>query len=125
MHLFPIRNLLRKIPPIGMNLLTQVNLFIQDHQTGTNFQEKWDIPRTLKTSYLTELPFNKDNEEIPEEAFNFTNNPRFQEKPDRLPKGLQNYQGPSLSVGDLVEIVDPNKKETQLFLCKITGWEKK
>jgi len=107
-----------------MNTPTQVNLLIQDHSSPNSFQGRWDIPRTRKATYFTDKPSQNDSEEIPEEAFEFTNNPRFQKDKTSLPEGLQNYRGPSLSVGDAVEVIDQNKK-SQEFLCTSFGWKKK
>jgi hypothetical protein len=59
----------------------------------------------------------------PEEAFRLTNMP-----PDELDKKdhekLQGFQGPSLSVGDVVEI-ESSDGEKKKFLCCSFGWEQR
>lgn len=82
-------------------------------------QEDWSLARKEKISYLT----HKDGIEAADEAFHIFNAP-----PELLAVEqkmiLDAYNGPSLSVGDIVEVY-PEKGEgtPKAYLCASIGWQ--
>lgn len=80
-------------------------------------QEDWNLIRKEKISYLT----HKDGIDAADEAFHIFNAP-----PELLSVEqkmiLDAYRGPSLSVGDVVEVY-PEKGNAKAFLCASIGWQ--
>lgn len=98
--------------------MTTVRVFIQDlDRRGDRegyqfFTSDWTLPRKHVYTYLTETK----GQEAAEEAFHIFNAPEsmLQEWQKFVVKG---YKGPSLSVGDVVEVDGVD------YLCCSFGWE--
>jgi hypothetical protein len=93
---------------------------------GVNYQkerETWFTDRTEYISFRTKL----EGEAAAEEAFHITNAPEelLTEEQKQL---AENFKGPSLSVGDIVQVapvvVGPNCPLPEYYLCRSFGWEK-
>ena len=99
--------------------MTTVRIHIQDYKAGLGhrqhfFEADWSLPRKHVYTYLTEA----EGYGAAEEAFHIFNAPEsmLEEWQQYISKG---YSGPSLSVGDIVEV---NGEE---YLCGSVGWEKR
>lgn len=98
--------------------MTTVRIYTQDldkkfdHQGHQYFTSDWLLPRKHVYTYLTEA----EGQEAAEEAFHIFNAPEsmLEEWQQYIARG---YSGPSLSVGDLVEI---NQED---YLCCSMGWK--
>ena len=100
--------------------MTKVRIFIQDlvvSQTGDRlgyhyFTSDWSLPRKHVYTYITE----EEGYGAAEEAFRIFNAPGelLAEWQQYISKG---YSGPSLSVGDIVEVNDEE------YLCCSQGWK--
>lgn len=87
-------------------------------------REKWFAKREIGFSYTSEL----DGEAAAEEMFHVTNAPieLLTEDQQNMLK-LLHFNGPSLSVGDIVRVESYLKKHStpsEYYLCKSFGWEK-
>lgn len=100
--------------------MNQVRIYIQDldrkfdRQGYEFFTSDWSLPRKHVYTYLTEA----EGSDAAEQAFHIFNAPEsmLQEWQKYIQQG---YSGPSLSVGDVVEV---NGEE---YLCCSVGWEKR
>jgi len=99
--------------------MTTVRIHIQDLDAGDRlayryFTSDWTLPRSHRYTYLTEAK----GIDACEEAFHIFNGPE-----DYLKEWqtfiASAYKGPSLSVGDVVEV---NGEE---YICCPIGWEKR
>ena len=97
--------------------MNQVRIFVQDLKAGLGhrqhfFEADWSLPRRHVYTYLTEA----EGQEAAEEAFHILNAPEsmLEEWQQYIARG---YSGPSLSVGDLVEV---NQED---YLCCSMGWK--
>ena len=95
--------------------MNKVTLKVQDYTGRNNFTSDWNLPRTDKHSYETEM----SGEDAADEAFRITNCPWLSE--DEISK-LGSYRGPSLSVGDVVQIESEDGTTEQYLVCGC-GWE--
>jgi hypothetical protein len=114
---------LRKGPKITA-IKSSAILLQQDHERcilegKPTFTAKWETPRKPSAVFLSA----KNGEEVADEAFFLTNSPvedpRMGDK-ERIPR-----IGPSLSVGDVVEVRDIESGKTTAYLCASVGWEEK
>lgn len=84
------------------------------------FSGEWNAGQRASFVFLSE----KSGEAAAEEAFVLLNSPEYDGS--RLTAG---YQGPSLSVGDIVEVrptgTETPAKKPECFLCEPSGWNKK
>jgi hypothetical protein len=100
----------------------KIKVFVQDYKAieaegKFPLQEDWTLQRKLVAEYTSEL----FKEAAAEEAFKIFNAP--EEVLDEREKDiLKNYRGPSLSVGDIVEVHSPGVSATA-YLCASTGWK--
>jgi len=100
--------------------MTTVRIYIQDYLHASLdggrrfFEAHWDLPRNHAYTYLTDCK----GQEAAEEAFHIFNAPEsmLEEWQQYVQRG---YSGPSLSVGDLVEVDGVD------YLCCSVGWEKR
>lgn len=100
--------------------MTTVRIYIQDldrrgdRQGYQFFTSDWSLPRKHVYTYLTDAK----GQEAAEEAFHIFNAPEsmLEEWQQYVQRG---YSGPSLSVGDLVEVDGVD------YLCCSVGWEKR
>lgn len=99
--------------------MNQVRIYVQDYGADLDggrrfFEAHWDLPRKHVYTYLTDA----EGSDAAEQAFHIFNAPEsmLQEWQKYIQQG---YSGPSLSVGDLVEV---NGEE---YLCCSVGWEKR
>jgi hypothetical protein len=99
--------------------MNQVRIFVQDLRAGLGhwqhfFEADWSLPRRHVYTYITEAK----GQEAAEEAFHIFNAPEsmLEEWQQYIARG---YSGPSLSVGDIVEV---NGEE---YLCCSMGWKKR
>ena len=99
--------------------MTTVRIFIQDYDimrrgAGRFFEADWSLPRKHVYTYLTDCK----GSDAAEQAFHIFNAPEemLQEWQRYIQQG---YSGPSLSVGDVVEV---NSEE---YLCCSVGWKKR
>jgi hypothetical protein len=94
--------------------------------TEFNFdkRESWFVEREIGLSYVSELK----GEEAAEEAFHLTNAPaEYLTEVQKEMLQILGYEGPSLSVGDIVRVEEYPKKHStpaDYYLCKSFGWEK-
>jgi hypothetical protein len=97
--------------------MTTVRIHIQDLEVGKGqnwqfFEAHWDLPRNHRYTYLTEAK----GSNAAEQAFHIFNAPvDWLEEWQRYI--AQNYTGPSLSVGDIVEV------DGVEYLCSSIGWQ--
>lgn len=100
--------------------MTTVRIHIQDLEAGRGipgyqyFTSDWTLPRNHRYTYLTD----SKGIDACEEAFTIFNAPEdyLEEWQKFIARG---YKGPSLSVGDIVEV---NGED---YLCCSIGWEKR
>jgi hypothetical protein len=99
--------------------MNQVRVYIQDYTALKDssrrfFEADWDLPRKHVYTYLTDAK----GQEAAEEAFHIFNAPEdmLKEWQKFIAKG---YSGPSLSVGDLVEV------DGKDYLCCSVGWKRR
>lgn len=97
--------------------MTTVRIHIQDMQAGLGhaqhfFEADWSLPRKHVYTYLTEAK----GSDAAEQAFHIFNAPESM-LAEWQRYIAQNYSGPSLSVGDIVEV---NGVE---YLCCSMGWK--
>lgn len=97
--------------------MTTVRIHIQDHDMGQGqhwpfFEAHWDLPRNHRCTYLTEAK----GLNAAEQAFHMFNAPMdwLEEWQQYI---AQNYSGPSLSVGDIVQV------DAVEYLCSSRGWQ--
>lgn len=100
-------------------IMNQVRIYIQDYSAlkdGSRhfFEADWDLPRKHIYTYLTDA----EGSDAAEQAFHIFNAPEsmLQEWQKYIQQG---YSGPSLSVGDIVEV---NGEE---YLCCSVGWKRR
>ena len=99
--------------------MTTVRIFSQDMKAGLGhrqhfFEADWSLPRRHTYTYLTEAK----GSDAAEQAFHIFNAPESMlEEWQRYIQ--QGFSGPSLSVGDIVEV---NGEE---YLCCSVGWKKR
>jgi hypothetical protein len=101
-----------------MNKISILSQDFQPHLHNPNipwFQAEWDLPRRKTLEYTSEL----SGGEAAEDAFRKLNIPPEELTPEEQ-KLVKAFQGPSLSVGDIVEVQTATEK-TQL-LCAPSGW---
>lgn len=99
--------------------MNQVRIYVQDYNATLDggrrfFEADWDLPRKHVYTYLTDAK----GQEAAEEAFHIFNAPEsmLKEWQKFIAKG---YSGPSLSVGDLVEV------DGKDYLCCSVGWKRR
>lgn len=100
--------------------MTTVRIFVQDLEAGRGipgyqyFTSDWSLPRNHHYTYLTEAK----GSDAAEQAFHIFNAPEewLEEWQKYIARG---YSGPSLSVGDVVEV------DGEEYLCCSMGWEKR
>ena len=99
--------------------MTTVRIFTQDHKAGLGhcqhfFEADWSLPRMHAYTYLTECK----GSDAAEQAFHIFNAPEsmLEEWQKYIARG---YKGPSLSVGDVVEV------DGVEYLCCSVGWKKR
>ena len=99
--------------------MTTVRIIVQDLKAGLGhrqhfFEADWSLPRKHVYTYLTEA----EGSDAAEQAFHIFNAPEsmLEEWQQYIAKG---YSGPSLSVGDIVEV---NGED---YLCCSMGWKKR
>jgi len=108
-----------------------VKIYIQDYNkieesNKIPLQADWDLERKLQREYQTDL----EGEAAAEEAFRIFNKENLNEREKKI---LGDYNAPSLSVGDVVEVyplnIDPvsnnETKEPKAYLCDSIGWQVK
>lgn len=90
-----------------------------------NFTAKWDLKRETALELVVELPLGKHPEWLAEKMFHLTNAPVecLSEEDQELLEQTKPYNGPSLSVGDVVRVEYGLIMEE--FLCLPCGWEQK
>ena len=89
-------------------------------------REEWFVDRKKTLTYKTKL----EGEAAAEEAFELTNAPEdyLSEEQQEVVRQL-NFQGPSLSVGDVVRVescirVPGDNNVPEYYLCLSAGWSK-
>ena len=99
--------------------MTTVRIFSQDLKAGLGhrqhfFEADWSLPRRHTYTYLTEAK----GSDAAEQAFHIFNAPEsmLEEWQQYIARG---YSGPSLSVGDIVEV------DGEEYLCCSLGWKKR
>ena len=99
--------------------MTTVRIFVQDYSITLRgaknfFEADWDLPRKHVYTYLTDAK----GSDAAEQAFHIFNAPEemLQEWQKFVAQG---YKGPSLSVGDIVEV------DGEDYLCCSLGWKKR
>jgi hypothetical protein len=99
-----------------------IRIFIQEYNkiaasNRMSLQADWDLERKLQREYETEL----SGEDAANQAFKVFNKENLTKKEKDI---LGNYNAPSLSVGDIVEVhpVNPDLDGTS-FLCAPIGWK--
>jgi hypothetical protein len=99
--------------------MNQVRIFVQDYNIMLRgarffFEADWCLPRKHVYTYMTDAK----GSDAAEQAFHIFNAPEdmLQEWQRFIAKG---YKGPSLSVGDVVEV------DGEEYLCCSVGWEKR
>ena len=99
--------------------MNQVRIFVQDYDIMLRgaqhfFEADWSLPRKHVYTYLTDCK----GSDAAEQAFHIFNAPEsmLEEWQQYIARG---YSGPSLSVGDIVEV---NGEE---YLCCSFGWKKR
>ena len=99
-----------------------VKIYSQDFRGGDDlvprpnfFTADWGLPRLYRATYTTPLA----GEDAAEQAFHIFNAPREYLDGYEL-EILKASSGPSLSVGDIVVVVDDAE-----YLCGSSGWEKR
>lgn len=105
-----------------------VRFMRQDYDANPRwFEPEWDLVRKQAVQIGMSLPADASPEWIAEKLFHLTNAPDdcLSEEDAALVRQMRGrgLVGPSLSVGDVVE-VKTAKNETHL-LCKNIGWESK
>ena len=103
-----------------MNKITIHSQDFKGHSLNPNikwFSNDWDLPRKPTLSYTTEV----EGVRAAENAFRLLNIP-----PEELSAEereiIKDFSGPSLSVGDVVEIETPHGENHRL-LCTPEGWD--
>ena len=99
--------------------MTTVRIFVQDYDIMLRgaqhfFEADWSLPRKHVYTYLTDCK----GSDAAEQAFHIFNAPEemLQEWQKYIQQG---YSGPSLSVGDVVEV------DGEEYLCCSVGWKKR
>ena len=97
--------------------MTAVRIHIQDMQAGLGhaqhfFEADWSLPRKHVYTYLTDCK----GSDAAEQAFHIFNAPESM-LAEWQRYIAQNYSGPSLSVGDIVEV------DGVEYLCCSMGWK--
>jgi hypothetical protein len=85
-------------------------------------QNPWEVTRRVIASYQTAL----GGEDAANQAFKIFNAPPEDLDPNER-EILGDFRGPSLSVGDIVEVHPPtdSKEKAMAFLCESMGWDSK
>ena len=103
----------------------RIRILFQDYHTieasgAIPLQEDWNLARKEKISYLT----HKSGFEAAEEAFHIFNAPE-ELLPIEQKMILEAYDGPSLSVGDIVEVYpeEGSSIPPKAYLCASVGWQ--
>jgi hypothetical protein len=103
--------------------MLKVDILIQDYSalanSGRHFSPDWNLIRVKKIEYCVDDGHITEN--IADEAFHFTNRP---DRENNEMGEFRDYQGPSLSVGDVVRVWKDENHWTD-FLCVSRGWERK
>jgi hypothetical protein len=102
--------------------MTNITIFRLPWGQNIKNREQWYQAREHGFEFTCE----HDGEEAAEHAFFITNAPLELIDSDTVEKyGLDDFRGPSLSVGDIVRVEDyVTRKMPDYFLCKTIGWEK-
>jgi hypothetical protein len=103
----------------------RIRILFQDYNNieasgAIPLQEDWNLARKEKISYLT----HKSGFEAAEEAFHIFNAPQ-ELLPIEQKMILEAYDGPSLSVGDIVEVYpeEGSSIPPKAYLCASIGWQ--
>ena len=100
-----------------LGTMNQVRIIVQDLKAGLGhrqhfFEADWSLPRKHVYTYLTEAK----GSDAAEQAFHIFNAPESM-LAEWQRYIAQNYSGPSLSVGDIVEV------DGVEYLCSSIGWQ--
>lgn len=97
--------------------MRKITLYVQDMdrmEWCKSFTADWLLPRYEALSYYTPAKF----QDCPSEIFAQTN------QPHRVGP-VAEYHGPSMSVGDMCKVWDPESGRLEYFLCTESGWSMK
>lgn len=114
-------NAAKRLAPVSPLIpgMSKVTLCIQEFGAPNyrkNYTPNWDLVRKEALTFFTK----RKGEAAASEAFHITNCPSLTDK--ELAK-LKTYNGPALSVGDVVKV--ENEEGTQEFLCDSIGWQER
>jgi hypothetical protein len=107
---------------------SKVRILVQDYlaieaSNKMPLQAAWDLQRKLVREYESE----KEGIEVADEAFHIFNVPEENLSAENK-EILKDYRGPSLSVGDIVEVHPLKHSESTsgtAYLCDSIGWKQK